>query len=56
MEKVSLFFLLIVSLIIASCHSDMTQRADKISNPNIIFILADDMGYGDVGVFNKDGV
>jgi hypothetical protein len=24
-------------------------------NPNIIFILADDLGYGDIASFNKEG-
>ena len=34
----------------SSPHPD-TQPQQK---PNIIFILADDMGYGDVSAYNKD--
>jgi len=29
-------------------------RSAKLSRPNIIFILADDMGYGDIQAFNRD--
>jgi len=32
-----------------SCNESQTKK-----HPNIIFILADDMGYGDVGVFNPE--
>ena len=27
----------------------------KSTAPNIIYILADDLGYGDLGTFNKEG-
>jgi arylsulfatase A-like enzyme len=48
--KNSLFLLLflVVVLSIASC----TSPSKKESPPNIIFILADDLGYGDLKVFN----
>ncbi|MFY0714913.1 arylsulfatase [Seonamhaeicola sp. NFXS20] len=46
--KQLIFFLLFISIITVQA-----QKANK--NPNIIYILADDMGYGDVSCFNPEG-
>lgn len=43
-----LFFLLIIMLL--SCR----EEAELVA-PNIIYILADDLGYGDLGTFNPEG-
>lgn len=47
--------LIVVALLSLAC-SNASASDDRVSseNPNIIFILADDQGFGDVSALNKD--
>lgn len=52
-EKFSL--LLLLMSLVAGCGPSENGAVDPMKAPNIIFILADDLGYGDIGAFNPDG-
>ena len=45
-----LILLLVISLTLPACTQEKSHKMVKPVKPNIIFILADDMGYGDLGV------
>ena len=53
MQKIKPLFWFLLSLFWA-CNSTPTQEEEQSSYPNIIYILADDMGYGDVQALNAD--
>lgn len=51
MSKIQLLLLSVGFLSLISCD----DKAKEDQHPNIIFILADDLGYGDISAFNEDG-
>lgn len=43
-----------LTALLASAHFSCSEQKEKNEMPNIVFILADDMGYGDVSAYNEN--
>jgi len=49
MTRNKILYLLLINLVLWSCETKVAQ-----AKPNIIYILADDLGYGDVSIYNQN--
>ncbi len=51
-DRLLVIFILFTSLLVSSCQTSVQESPDNY--PNIVYILADDMGYGDIKALNPD--
>lgn len=50
----SIILMLYMAIGIISCTGEKTDGTDKLKQPNVIYILADDLGYGDLRSLNPN--
>lgn len=51
-----IFYFLFTGVILLSSCASQTSPTASTSKPNVIFILADDLGYGDLGVYGQEKI
>lgn len=53
-QKIATLVLTVAALALILSSQTSASAAEKASDPNIIYILADDMGYGDIRALNPE--
>ena len=53
MTKWKLLLIMFLALAFSACASE-TGEEERSAPPNIIYILADDLGYGDLGIYGQE--
>ncbi|MEP3838626.1 MAG: arylsulfatase [Algibacter sp.] len=51
-NRTTLFYVIVCAFVFTSCAQEKSKETNK--EPNIIFILADDLGYGDISSYNEN--
>ena len=54
MKKIILFLLVVIHL--HSCQEEKEPEKSTVQKPNIIYILADDLGYAEIGAFGQEKI
>jgi arylsulfatase A-like enzyme len=47
---------LAISVSLSSCSSGKAKKEQEVKKPNIIYILADDLGYGDLSCYGQQKI